>query len=273
MISSFFSALTSLRQTIDLQVLLILMWGDSVCNGNALISTLSDSDYLTQEGKIYKKTDLSSSNNGAWEILSLGGNNHPGSVESPTGYHGYEASLLKSLTSAFPGKDIRIIKLGWGGSTTGAQSGTNNDWQESELLGIYKNYFIQPAIDKIIAEGKIPVFKGASFSLGINDSKTTTNANAYLTNIRAKISALRTFVGVPELPVVFSQIWGDVVNSGLITQTNYETVSNAQLTLDSDANIYMSSNSGFTFQDHIHPDSDTYILQGQRHAATLIPLL
>jgi hypothetical protein len=92
------------------------------------------------------------------------------------------------------------------------------------------------------------------------EADSGTQPPAYATMLQALISNVRKRAGTPNLPVVAGQI-------GTTGDANLNVNQGLEIVASMDKNFAIASSAGVTLKDHIHYNSASQRLMGQRYAA------
>lgn len=208
--------------------------------------------------------------NRRWQILEAGVNQmgyalySNGALDHSTD-HGAEMELGYRLANTYK-KDIYIIKAGRGGRPLHANT-TIEDFHpdtSGELHNYFKN-IVTDAHNNLLANNLSPVPKGWFWMQGEYDCRDgqTEAANAYNTNLTAKISAVRTFLNTTQLPAILGRINSNIPRNAQLIPI----VQNAQVnvtTADSYAE-YINTDTFALLADGLHFSSTGQISLGNQY--------
>lgn len=120
---------------------------------------------------IYYKTTLTSADDGSWQSLTPGTNNHGDPAVAGNDFFGVEAKLYKDLKDN-NSKNPYCIKNTRGGTSIA-------DWLNTGTYGpVSDNYYCKVSLSKIVASG-FPKFKCCAMLQGYSDCTSLANANGY----------------------------------------------------------------------------------------------
>lgn len=200
------------------KVFVFLEIGDSNCLGAA--DAPVDAKYIgaIEKALIFKKNDLTSTNNGQIANVHHGVNNNCGFTQPVSGNYGDTSSLGYNLKERFKHLgQVCIVKLGVPASSLIYKVGTNLSWKETTgtLWQIYKDHFYTRAIEKLTQENRIVIHKGAFVRLGTNDlfvgGYTLTEFRTEAFNI---IENIRFMTGDLNLPIYWCMVRPDLSGAG-----------------------------------------------------------
>lgn len=112
---------------------------------------------------------------------------------------GMEGEFGMRYQTAYPDKDLYIIKLGCGGSPIQSWTSDNNhNWEY-----FYRNMFL-PAMNDLLAKGKKPRLAGVWWMQGCKDRNNT--EEYYRTRLTELISKIRMDLGFPDAHIYIGHI-------------------------------------------------------------------
>ena len=144
--------------------------------------------------------------------------------------------------------DVRIINLAYSGSNIESWNPEGNPGGDEHYAGIL------PYLDEAM---KIGVFRGFIWHQGEANSGTPP-AN-YAAKLAAIIAAIRSHVGVPNLPVVAGEVGTTSDDSNTVNQ-------GLALLAQSDTHFAVATSENLTLQDNVHYDSASQREYGKRYA-------
>jgi hypothetical protein len=264
-----------------------LRLGDSNERGAATEPGDLDPVYLEDKNNvlIYYKGDLTTTDNGAWEVYNAHQNGQPGFARPSNPYNnmGTDYSFCHRINSITK-KKAAVLKLGVGGAFLLPVSGSGNDWSKSnaDLFALYVTNYVKAAMPKLAQAGyRNPNFKGVTIRLGTNDVVVGTwNNSSFSTTAQAFIAALRNELSRSDLPVFWVQVREDLgdVNPAVRPQANVDECRATLLTFTSGGGAPIS---GYTLLDYnadtmsadlIHFSAASYLTQGTSEADLMIGL-
>lgn len=230
-------------------VIVAIMAGQSNLEGNG---TTTFSYTFSRVQTYYKSDYTTTADNGALATLAFNVNNSTGSSQIDTEP---EPSIYlgRRFEGVFPNRLI-TVKVAIGG--TGFTNGTGLWASSGALRNALINHYIKPCLSKLQASSLDVWLMPFFWVQGETDCNNSTNANAYQTQLSALLSAVRTAVGVPTLPIVISRI-----NSG-IDSVNYPSFGTVQAAQDAivagDQNIRILNPDDLALTDGLHYSDQGY---------------
>ena len=161
----------------------------------------------------------------------------------------------------FYDKRLAILKFAHGGTTLGED--WNTTFSDNYMFDKFKDA-ITDGTNKLTTGGYTYNIKGLVWFQGESDTTNITFTTNYQTNLSNFISAIRTYVSLPQLPVFICSI----INTSELT--NALAVRTAQQAVASgDLNIYYIPTETFSHYDSVHLDANGQLATGTLIANTL----
>lgn len=235
---------------------IIICLGQSNMNGEAPIASFS----ATQ---VSEKTKVLSWYNGSLSYYKAGVNNRRRSISEQKG--GLDIELATQLEANYSGGVI-LLKVAKG--ATGTYSGqpwnpSVTTWYNSQYLqfklqiSLFEKFFAKNLPDDTFS------YKCILWNQGEQDGTLEANSLAYETNCGAVFVGLKTFLGLPTIPIYS---WKLSNLSSTTYKANINTAKIALHTTHGNGGVLYETNSsdGYVFQDLYHYDESTYTLAGAR---------
>lgn len=112
---------------------------------------------------------------------------------------GMEGQFGMRYQTAYPDKELYVIKLGCGGSAIATwTSDDNHNWE------YFYNNMYKPAMADLLSKGKKPRLAGVWWMQGCKDRNNT--KEYYLTHLKELIEKIRTDLGFPEAKIYIGHI-------------------------------------------------------------------
>lgn len=126
---------------------------------------------------------------------------------------GPEASFAKDFKAANPSKQLVIVKATY--DSTALAAGAGDDWSASSSGEYYDDLtgFIAAAKSALSLEGITATEQVAFFMQGEEDAESSSEANAYGSNLSALIDAARTDWGFEDMPFYLMRITASTAKS------------------------------------------------------------
>ena len=161
----------------------------------------ADFSYTFTQAQVYwKGTNLTNNaDNGSYELFELGTNTNSDASNKP------DASLfvIRHLEQSL-NEDVRLMQCAI--ASTGFTNGTG-DWASGgSLRNALEKHFIKPGLSSLVSENKNIYILPFFFIQGEADSQNATNAAAYEAQLESFFSDVRTWVGIPNLPIVIPRV-------------------------------------------------------------------
>lgn len=207
------------------KVFVFLEIGDSNCMGASAAPV--DSKYIgaIEKALIFKKNNLTSTDNGSIANVHHGVNNNCGYAETGSGQYGDTSSVGYNLKEKFKHLgQICIVKLGASGSSLIYKTGTDLSWEETTgtLWAKYRDYFHNKAVEKLTQDNRIVIHKAAFIRLGTNDLFVAGyTLAAFKTEVLKIVQNIRYMVDNLNLPIYWCLVRSDL--SGVST-TNRDAI-------------------------------------------------
>ncbi|MDR1259443.1 MAG: hypothetical protein LBK65_09245 [Tannerellaceae bacterium] len=174
---------------------------------------------------------------------------------------GVHYGFLLDMVNYYPNRKVAIVLNGWGGKPIA-------DFLPGSSTGYYSKAITAVKAAALMSGGTI---RGVLWHQGENDSGNSTLISAYEGKLTTLVNALRTDLGISDLPFVA----GEVVQ-GTANNTNYSAF-NAELNRiagsGSISNLYVVQSDGLTSQDAAHFSGEGMVTLGQRYAAMVHSIL
>jgi len=193
-----------------------------------------------------------------WDIWESG--TYTGySEEAPYGNWAAELRYAQLHRAANPGRELRIIKYSYGGSTMYSQGGWP-DWNPGSSGDLFTKFdtFMTNALAAITAEGKTANIRLVFLMQGEHDAYGgTTTAADYDTNLQTFVTAARSQWPISaSTPIVLGRLAPALIE-------NFRTVRDNQVQVAlGDANVFWISTDDCPWQEP-HYDAAGYIAMGE----------
>lgn len=178
--------------------------------------------------------------------------------------YGSELSFGNAMAARIPGK-VAILKVAANGTSLATRwmPGQN----DSEALYAWMIEKVNSSLDQLRGLGYQPTVAGFVWIQGEGDAGAQDRALAYGANLTTLVSALRTDLGVPNLPVVLNELHADVAR---VYRNEVRQGQRAAAAADPNMHIVNGDDLGL-LSDSVHFLSTTHIEMGRRLADLLAP--
>ena len=226
--------------------LVYLEAGQSNSNGwqNGPGATLFSHTFSSRVQAYYKNDQESTADDATFQTFALGTNtNREGSsFPDPSIW------VAKNLEDAAL-NDIRVIQCGEG--STGFSSGSGPWGEGNRLANALENHFIKPGLSELQGQGREVWVLPFLFVQHEQDLQSVTHAPNYETQLQGLIDNVRSYVAIPDLPIILVKI---LINTTLGNSTTRDQIFRAQQNIASrDKNIEIINADEFSIaSDTVH---------------------
>lgn len=201
--------------------------------------------------------------NEAWDVGAEPMSNHAGIVYSvfldDENLASCGMAFADHLASLQLGYEIGLVPCAKGGSGM-------DDWERNLSTSTMYGAMIARAQAAAVA-GDIA---GLIWYQGEEDSKNSTDANAWAANFEQFVEDVRDDLDLPNLPIVHTQLGPDNELSG---REYWSVVQAQQAAVDLDFNAMVTASDLTTLGDDLHLNTASLVTLGQRYAVAMAALL